>query len=691
MKFADMPSNTSKILPAVATFPEAEWRARILPHEWAACLDAWIALVDAHLSLRLDDFSQISTKDESLAAFLTSYVRELAILSPDIPSFNEAEQSRKLRKDAFFLIGRLMDTEPPPKPLVESMFLADLCKAYGKKHCAKLITPLWVGPNPQFEYSIGSFKASLTPDLEAGIRGNPRSIESRLKRLNHLLHASPETASFFMSGSDFLDGLVSCYKLTDPPLRKAIIATTYLCLIGLTEGEKPSYSILIDQLYALKAAAEAHKAGPTNMNDSLVAEFVSVTPILSQVKDRIERHGTYSVRAKPIIASVETFRKPVSVRPKRLVKRKINKGKAPAKATSGDEYSHGTAGIHVHRMSLVSQVQDLFPDLGAGFIVQLLDEYADNVELIIQHLLEDSLPPHLSSLDRSQPLSATRQATEPHVPHLSPRPTPPLSPSIPTRRNIFDNDDFDQLAIDTSRLHFGRKDKEKTADDVLKDRSTAPSAAAIRAALAAFDSDDDERDDTYDAADVGGAVDVAGLDSTNPEEARDRDGRAGIEIDVQDEALFRAWKMDQGIFARDAATRRGKERQALRTETSMTDEAIEGWALMLSRDPRRLRRLESKFSSFTGQQAQIAPSHWRADSGMEGSDMDGGYRGRGAFRGMGRAGGGRGRGRGGSVAGPPGQDTERARDRKEQNKGRGANHNRRDQRARKVARAGFPG
>ena len=55
-------------------------------------------------------------------------------------------------------------------------------------------------------------------------------------------------------------------------------------------------------------------------------------------------------------------------------------------------------------MSVITQVQDLFPDLGAGFVVKLLDEYNDNAEKVIAHLLEDSLPPHLTEADRSEQL-----------------------------------------------------------------------------------------------------------------------------------------------------------------------------------------------------------------------------------------------------------------------------------------------
>ena len=267
---------------------------------------------------------------------------------------------------------------------------------------------------------------------------------------------------------------------------------------------------------------------------------------------------------------------------------------------------------------------------------------------------------------------------------MAPRSTPP---QLPERHNIYDDDEIDALAVDVSNLHFGKRDQGKTADDMLKDRSSASSKAAILSALSAFDADDDERDDTYDAADAGIVV-----NDGHPEDANDQKRK-----DVHEEMLFRAYQLDQATFARDAATRRSQARTKLKQETGLTDEAIEGWAVMLGRSPQQMKQLEMKYSAFSGDQPVLASTAWRAGSGAEDSDPEGGAsssRG-GAPRGHGRGRGGRGRGgggRGGKVAGPTGdKDTEQARRRKEANKGSRANHDRRQQRARKMARGGLPG
>ncbi|TGO88374.1 hypothetical protein BPOR_0166g00120 [Botrytis porri] len=671
-------ASKSILLPPVVPYPKLSWRSNMLPEEWEACLDAWISLTEAHLSIPSPDFVRISAKDESLPNFLASYFAETA-LSHDENSLAHPSKTKQLRKQAYLLFYRLVGVDKSPESLLRWEVLADVCKVYGKEKGSKVTTLAWSKHSSIIEGSLGSVKSLLTEELDAGIKGDLKGSEIQLRRLNQLLHASPEAASFFIAGDDFVDALTSCYKLMNPPLRKVIISTIYLCIIGLTEGPKPRFSSLVDQLYSLSAAAEAHKKGPTNVNDSLVAELVTVTPVLKQLQQRIDASGSGSSRAKSVFATLHGFRKPGSSgRPLRHVKKRLNKGKGLA-----DTDDHENSSVHVHQMSLISQVQDLFPDLGSGFIVKLLEEYNDNTEEVISHLLDGSLPASLKNADRYEEFELPNQPSASHadlVPHSTP-------PQLPTRRNIFDDDELDQLTVDASRLHFGRRNPNQTADDVLQDRSTAPNKAAILSALAAFDSDDDERDDTYDVADVGGTVDSATPEEFNPEN--------NSQQSAHDEALFRDYKSSPSIFARDATTRRSKERAAIRQDTGMTDEALEGWAVMLSRDPRQMRRLETRFTTFKGEQTSLESMSWKAVEGEE--DGNGiGNRGRGGrIRGQargGRGGGGRG-GRGnGNVAGTSGdKETDVARQKKEANKGSRANHNRREGRARKMARGGFPG
>ncbi|KAL8700127.1 MAG: hypothetical protein Q9224_001108 [Gallowayella concinna] len=472
-----------------------------------------------------------------------------------------------------------------------------------------------------------------------------------------------------MLGSDFIDALSALYdRAEDVFLRKRLVALSYRCFSALMHSSKPKFSMLLDHLYGLNTSKK---------QNSLLSALCSSTPFVRILRDQIT--GPDAVRGEKLIQELSILEGTGTLPPKR---RKVARSRAEkGKGIPKDEYGHGAldGGVHVHKMSLVTQVQDLFPDLGSGFVIKLLDEYNDDTEQVTAHLLDDSLPPHLKSTDRSEALPQPKsQNSTDLVPNLQPQATP--SP-LPVRRNIHDNDAFDRLTISPSQIHRGRKSSPQTADTVLQDRSSAPNKAAILSALAAFDSDDDERDDTYDVEDVGGTVDTA------------MPGSDEVDADLRDkneEALFRAYRMSPEVFERDSATRRGQARMALRSETGMTDEAIEGWGIMLGRDPRRLRRLEAKFEVFGGQQQrQLDKTSFREGSGTEESDRGEGSSGRargGGFRWRGRG------ARGGNVAGPAeDRETQIARQRKDVNKGGRANHNRRDQRAKKMARAGFPG
>jgi activating signal cointegrator complex subunit 2 len=384
-------------LPPFAPLPPSKLLAElVLTKEWAACLDAWIALAEAHLALSDEQFSTLSAKDES-TAFLTAFTREIAASGPNI--IGPSDQAKALFKDSFLLTSRLLHCSTPPSGLAQWDFLADLSKAYGKKRASSLLGSLPKSALTLLDASLSGLKKFLIKNLDAGLSGDIKAVEERLQRLNPLIHSSPHVASFFLAGSDFLDGLVNCYKIMNPPLRKTIITTAYLSMVGLIEGESPKFSMLTDQLYSLKAAADAHKAGPLNVNDSLVAELVTATPLLQQVEHKLESSGTTTSRAKSVLKDLASFRKAGGMaRPKRLIRRKVDKGKGRMDAAMVQQ------DIHVHRMSQITQVQDLFPELGSGFVSKLLDEYSEDPEQVIAHLLDNSLPAHLKSADRSEQL-----------------------------------------------------------------------------------------------------------------------------------------------------------------------------------------------------------------------------------------------------------------------------------------------
>lgn len=625
-----------------------------MPEEWQICLDSWLLLAQNHLLMSAKVFSLKVTKNSSLVQFLISYAK----------NSSEATNAKEndLRRKCFLLVHRaLSEMKPTSQFLLEWAFLADLSRVYAKSTVLpKLLVDTWRQEALDERPSMRTHKANLILELEQNLTSG--DSEELLALVVALLRTCYHYGQFLMLGADLIDALSTAYQTSKAKIAKhKIVVVTYFCLLSLMEPDQPRTSTLLDHMYGLKA---------TSSDDSLLKAVVGSTPLLQKIRTRIA--GPEATRAKSLIESLKAFEKLPDGRPKKPVRRKIDKGKRKDR----DRYGHdSTGGIHVHKLSLVAQVQDLFPDLGSAFVVKLLDEYDDDTEQVTAHLLDDTLPQHLNASDRTETLpEGTPPQTHDLAPGLEPDPTPPPPP---IRRNIHDSDPFDRLAIDASRLARGRRNADLTADRLLSAPRPSGQKAAILAALAAFDSDDDERDDTYDVGDVGGTVDATTAD--------DDDDAGGRREEAHEEALFHAYRTGPEAFRRDADARRGEHRAALKSETGMTDEAIEGWGIMAGRDPRRLQRLERKYEEGGGAagRTQLGRSSWTADGTGDG---DGG----GSVRG-GR--GGRGRGRGGaSVAGrSDDQDTQAARRRKDADKGSRANHNRRDQRARKMARGGLMG
>lgn len=217
--------------------------------------------------------------------------------------------------------------------------------------------------------------------------------------------------------------------------------------------------------------------------------------------------------------------------------------------------------------SLISQVKDLLPDLGEGFILACLEHYAYNPEQVINNILEERLAPALSQLDRS----LDRQ--------VKPDPTPLLT----SRHNIFQNDEFDVFSrdsVDLSRVHKGRR-KEEDTRSLLNDKREvgAQRPRYERYSMVveevplqpgeglSYRGDDyeDEYDDTYDGNQVG-ANDADSDDElisrrpfTTPQVLRTkvpREGREEVEEEEEDEAEEEPPKPDH--FVQDPAVLREK-------------------------------------------------------------------------------------------------------------------------------------
>jgi activating signal cointegrator complex subunit 2 len=629
-------------LPAFVAFPPASVRSKISATEWEQSLDAWTIMVEAVLSLEEGKTleSLVQKNDSGVSAFLVSYIAEHSDSSN--AGLLSTPSSVELHKTIYLLVRKLLTSPSTSKELLDWKFLSQVCLVYETlPSLEQLLSKAWGLHSKRIETSLSNIKQSLIKDTDK----KNSDVSTTLDLLSYLISPSSPSGQFFATGSDLLDGFISFFPTAGPPTQKSLVTFTYFLLISLVKGPKANHNLLSTHLYSLKSDAQKRGSPPS---PSLLQHLASETDFLQKLK----MHSSDSESDTPAGSASLPQDQSAGLMEFRVLKPKAGKGKK----------SHGNE-PHFHKETSIFEIQDLFPDLGSGFIAKCLDFYKEDKEVVIAHLLDDSLPPGLVSADRTEVLdSSDGKPSKQHV--------------VPSRKNIYDNDELDKLTVSAGNLHIGKSDRKY--DEELEKPS---SKAKILAALAAFDSDDDERDDTYDDVDdhVGASVDSTSGQASGTQ----KDATAAVDPELE-KLLFAAWKAEPKDFTR--GMRFTSKRKELKTKTGWTDEAIEGFGTMMGREPDREKKLERRFGDsieWKGEQKSLQKTSWRD----EGEDEDGdGEEGEGSNRGGARGGRGRGAGRGRGRGGAPSAvDSDRARKNKEVR----GKHNRREGHAKKMARGGF--
>jgi len=148
--------------------------------------------------------------------------------------------------------------------------------------------------------------------------------------------------------------------------------------------------------------------------------------------------------------------------------------------------------------SLITEVKDILPHLGDGFVERCLEHFNFVSESVINAILEDTLPADLRSIDQT-------------LPRIPPDTMGVNEASNALHRlSIFDNDEFDIMTqdhVDTSRIHKGkRKAKHRNLNELIDDKSHRTEFRDMYSKFGLIDTEgsmyDDEYDDTYDDQDV---------------------------------------------------------------------------------------------------------------------------------------------------------------------------------------------
>ncbi|KAF8474463.1 hypothetical protein DFH94DRAFT_762554 [Russula ochroleuca] len=347
----------------------------------------------------------------------------------------------------------------------------------------------------------------------------------------------------------------------------------------------------------------------------------------------------------------------------------------------------------------VEEVRAILPDYAPEYVEALLQrsEYG-SVERVVEALLEGTAPP---------PEALKQQVT-------SKAPTPqPLEEFEYTRdrRNVFDDEE-----MDTSRLRIGKKSDDTMT--VLRDRSFMDQMKTdiLRRAEAPSDSEDEEVNIFGFASDQAkrkvreiafddDLEDISSVRVAGDGEESSADEDEDEEPDTSPQTIIElAYIASPKVFERDAATRRSKERAALRAQSGWVDEQIEGFRIMLDRDPKMKAKMLARHE-FSGNKPLTTglplsgPSRSRnrppdaqpaRGRGEGGRGRRGQNRGRGRGRGRGAAAG-PGTGKEGGSGGGDGGDAAPNHTWKNKNKARQGNHDRKRGHDRKMGKAGAGG
>ncbi|RPB21421.1 hypothetical protein L211DRAFT_433037 [Terfezia boudieri ATCC MYA-4762] len=575
-------------LPPIAPYPAIAVRNKLPPPDWSAALATYNAILTHRLSLPPSSL----LSDSALHVFIRSYFHELSHAPPSPPPPPPTLESRQLKQSTFRLLSRIL-TSPAgaklPHDLITGQFLLSLAVSLPKSTAVRnTLDTLWANHHGSVEESISSFKSTIVLSqllLSGGHSPSPAETLSLLRSLSILFLVSPRIGELFIAGSDFLDALINLYA-AQPALRKSILRITHAAFTSLlppakltvnSTPRKPNYSLFLDHLYSL----QSHQPG--SKEHTFLSALTSTTTFL----DRL--HST------ALLAPNARFTSLISILEDKYKTPRSQKKPTAADKGKGKSTNDESTIPNDLLVRYTLQVLEVFPELSSSWVRATLTKLNGDVEALIRGYLD-------GTICNENPTPTSPQIHHHHHQRISSL-QPPRPPIFPVRKNIHDNDDLDMLSESALRsLHIGKRDS--PTEVAGPDSATK---AAIWAALAAFDGDDDERDDTYDVADVGGAVDTT---NTEPDPAAPLQppppttfaASAQQDIPNPEKILYTLWTTSNPseravYFARDSATRRSTARGDLKRKTGWSDEAIEGWGVMLERDVagRRMRELERRF------------------------------------------------------------------------------------------------
>ncbi|KAK7049812.1 hypothetical protein VNI00_005242 [Paramarasmius palmivorus] len=653
----------------------------------------------------LSNFLQLPPQKQDPAAartFVSTYTKDAAAQTlqaliweseqPDSP-----KEQKEIRKKSLLLAEQIAST-------VDIQALLNLAIVYARTNSqrTRTIFSTVIHENPEFLSSIESelvpaFARVLSSSNVTGLYG----IRKAAHCIKSFLHVSPpEVVRSFAHSKEFIVELAKAYNVglggiarsyggftgdenEEDDWKKIWVATKvdlldsfHICLSTLlTDLASASGQRLVveadrtfDILFALLEVPTASTStSPLStrtpfLNQSLLADYQHSYDLERTLASSLKHAAEKDARLDILESSLRSFNSEggpkgspgvlkLLIRSSGLPPGVSSKGKGKAAApTPAPAPVEADPDIDIK----VASVLDILPDQSPEYIKALLSHpdfpYRGDTEKVVDALLGGTAPSfeELTHSNHKLGTPAAKPAED------------DIHAYVKSRQGVNE-------AMDPSLISFGKKNQNESSTDFLADRSEIEQLKAdiLRRAEAFSDSEEEEVAPEQEDPDLdmqNPNIKISGDGEEENENQPELEEEAEKEKESIEVILERAYVKDAALFNRDAVTRRSKTREELKSKTGWSDEQIEGWKIMLERDPKKKERLIRKYENEAPQNHLVPPPPSSSSRG----------------RGRGRGGGSRG-GRGGG-----GNNEARDRARKE----RQGNQVRRRGHDKKVAKTG---
>ncbi|KDE08415.1 hypothetical protein MVLG_01450 [Microbotryum lychnidis-dioicae p1A1 Lamole] len=394
----------------------------------------------------------------------------------------------------------------------------------------------------------------------------------------------------------------------------------------------------------------------------------------NEIKARIDRlvQGLRGLQTREVS---EWFRRLRSLRPVSRPAHDTMPGKGKRKVVEQEVHSPEQEDL----LSLqISQILDVLPDLSPNFLRTCLlhprfSSTSAPSEAVIASIFEESLPSDLDELLRN-PVPSTKIEEPTKTPTQSVPPRPNNAHARIVRSNIFDPASLNPTLLKTNRstVHHQNESKQFLADQsfMTEQLKALIIERAERESSDSENNDDEEVDDdedrfraverSFDVRDRNEGIETPLATTTSGTSTPLKGSVATSDTSTLNpfnnatlvKLLERTYLSDPALFDRSSATRKSKMRAELKQKTGLGDEQLEGWRIMLERDPKRKEKVLERRMVEDVKERHAGPGSEEDDSDEEGEDEDarpntGGGGGGNRDQGLGR---GRRRGRGGAGA-----------------------------------------